>query len=81
MDLFVLESKRRCCNCANLSYTGINEVFHCDNDAADRHPMYRTMEVGEAMTMGCKNCWEYSRPLDQLLKMAPIAEKFIIKAN
>lgn len=67
----------RCVNCAHLRYTGVPEIFRCSDPEANRHPMYRTMTVGEAMTYGCRNRWQYRAPSRIALKFAPNAIKFM----
>lgn len=71
-------SMQKCANCKHLSCMHIGEYYHCDNDDANIHPVYRVMHIDEAYTRSCDNGWEYQRPSDEMIEKHHTMEKFII---
>lgn len=63
--------KKACINCANLKYTGINEIYRCEDDNANVHPLLRTMNDGEAFGRCCDNCWRYKQPTEGMIMNYP----------
>ena len=63
--------KKTCINCENLKYTGVNEIYRCEDNRADVHPLLRTMNDGEAFGRYCGNCWKYREPTSEMIKRYP----------
>ena len=74
----VPEIPKACINCVHCSHTGVGEIFHCTNDNANRHPLYRMMTLGESMTFVCDNEWAYRRPTAFMLAISDRAREFIL---
>lgn len=68
--------KKKCANCAHLLYTGVNEIYHCENSDANIHPLYRTMNIGESFGRCCDNCWEYLEPSPERIRLYPRLKEF-----
>lgn len=71
--------KKKCANCIHLKYTNVTEIYHCENDSANIHPLYRTMNIGESFGRCCNNCWEYSEPTKEMMKKYPRLKDFKIR--
>ena len=67
--------KKKCANCIHLKYTGINDVFHCENSKANLHPLFKTMNIGESFGMCCE-CWEYLEPSIEMIEKYPKLKNF-----